>query len=141
VYFFSLDAASVALVYGARLTYKLPYFRARMNWDGRHYASRRIHRGAPPAELRCEFVPAGPVFRAEAGSLEQFLTDRFALFTVSRERVFRADISHAPWPLQRATAHFSLNTMTAPLGIQLDGPPELHFSRSLDVQIDRLRSA
>src|SRR3954453_1579415 len=42
VYFFSLDAANKALVYGARATYSLPYFHAAMQWEDGLYESRRI---------------------------------------------------------------------------------------------------
>jgi uncharacterized protein YqjF (DUF2071 family) len=140
VYFFSLDAERPALVYGARATYRLPYFRARMSWDGTRYMSTRIHRNASPAELDVTYAPTGPPFNATAGSLESFLTDRYSLLTVHRDRVFRADIFHEPWPLQPASASLAVNTMTASLGIALSGDPLLHFSQSIEVRIGPLRA-
>ena len=53
VWFFSLDAASKLAVRGARATFRLPYFDAKMaarrEGDTVHYTSERTHRGAPPA--------------------------------------------------------------------------------------------
>jgi hypothetical protein len=51
---------------------------------------------------------------------EHFLTERYCLYTVDRDdRLRRADIHHAPWPLQPARADLAENTMTAALGIRL----------------------
>jgi hypothetical protein len=47
--------------------------------------------------------------------------------------VLRGDIHHPPWALQPAEATFVHNTMTLPLGIELEGEPVLHFARRQDV--------
>ena len=139
VYFFSLDAERWAAVIGARLTYHLPYFHARMGLsaDGHHiqFESRRRHRGAPPADFKVRYRPTGEPYLSRPGSLEYWLTERYALFTTDqRGRVIRGDIHHAQWPLQRAEAEFELNTMTAPLGIEISRTqPLLHFARRLEV--------
>ena len=139
VYFFSLDAASAAVVHGARLTYGLPYYHARMTQQGRRYSSARIHRGAAPAEFRGVYGPAGPPARSEAGSPEYFLTERYSLFTAKDGQVSRGDIAHEPWPLQPAEAQLETNTMTRWLGIPLEGAPLLHFASRIDVRVDRIR--
>lgn len=136
VYFFSLDAASRAIVRGARITYHLPYYDARMSWDGGRYKSFRTHKGAPRAEFRGEYRPSGGVFEAAAGTLEHFLTERYSLFTVHGDHVYRGDIQHDPWPLQPAEAEIEINTMT---DVELSGTPLLHFAKSLDVRIGRIR--
>ncbi|NUP88832.1 MAG: DUF2071 domain-containing protein [Candidatus Sumerlaeia bacterium] len=140
VLFFSLDAANALAVATARAWFGLPYFRARMRLrDGAGwitYASTRTHRGAPPAEFEGRYRPTGAVFHAAPGSLEHWLTERYCLFAVRRGRLIRADIHHAPWPLQPAEAEIHLNTMTSPQRIEL--PPEaphLLFARRLDVAV------
>jgi uncharacterized protein YqjF (DUF2071 family) len=138
VYFFSLDAQSRGIVAGARTVYKLPYFHARMSWDGRRYESARLR--GPAAKLNCEYEPVDDVSPAKPGSVESFLTDRLSLFTLNRGRVLRVDIRHAAWPLQRAEARFEVNTMAAPVGVELRGKPLLHFSKRLDVLIGAPRS-
>jgi uncharacterized protein YqjF (DUF2071 family) len=141
VFFFSLDAARLAAVIGARLWMHLPYFHARMRvrveGDVVAYRSHRIHRGAPAADFRARYRPAGPVFHAAPGSLEHFLTARFSLYTLDgHRRVVRADIWHAPWPLQPATAEITVNSMAEAHGILLpDTPPLLHVARRLDVVV------
>jgi hypothetical protein len=50
--------------------------------------------------------------------------------------VRRADIHHAPWPLQPARAEFAENTMTEALGLRLaGGEPLLHYAARQDVLI------
>jgi hypothetical protein len=54
----------------------------------------------------------------------------------ARGQVYRGEIEHPPWPLQRATAELTACTMTAPIQMPLDGPPPLlHFSANLDVVV------
>lgn len=138
IWFFSLDASSRLAVGAARRTYRLPYFHARMSAerDGAsiRYHSERRSRGERPARFRAVYQPDGRVFQAKPGTLEHFLTERYALYTVDGERVFRADIHHPPWPLQPATAEIRENTMPPP-GIATDGEPLLHYAGRQDVLI------
>src|SRR4051794_1336518 len=138
IWFLSLDAASALAVAGARRSYRLPYFRARMTIeraDGEiRYRSERA--GGPPAELRARYRPHGPVFHTRPGTLEHFLTERYCLYTLEGDAVRRADIHHPPWPLQAATAELERNTMAAPYGIAPAGdPPLAHFAARQDVVI------
>ena len=139
VYFFSLDAELWAAVLGARLTYHLPYFHAKMSLladgDVIHYESRRRHPGAREANFRARYRPLGEPYLSRLGSLEHWLTERYALFTTDRRgRVIRADIHHAQWPLQRAEAEFEVNTMTTPVEVDIPKTqPLLHYARRLEV--------
>ena len=147
VYFFSLEAANPVAVALARGLFKLPYFNAdmRLNDDGHtiRYQSRRIHRGAPAAEFIGKYAPTSPVFRAQPGSLEQWLTERYSLYTVNkRGRAYIGEIHHQPWPLQWAEAEIQTNTMATASQIPLpDIPPLLHFARRLDVVVWLVKSA
>jgi uncharacterized protein YqjF (DUF2071 family) len=98
------------------------------------YSSRRLLSRAR-VEFRGAYWPDGPVREAEPGSLEHFLTDRYCLYTQTRDgRLERLEIQHAPWPLQAAGADIDTNTVAAAQGITLPGDrPILHFSRRLDV--------
>lgn len=138
VYFFSLDAANRVAVEIARRWYQLPYFNARMTLahaDGwRAYHSYRTHRGAPPAELQARYRPVGPVYAAQPGTLEHWLTERYCLYMVTKAgAVFRGEIHHAPWPLQPAEAEFTANSMAAPPGLALPtASPLLHFVQRIE---------
>ena len=141
VVFFSLDAASPTAVMAARRWFHLPYFNARMvaQIEGANitYSSSRTHRGAPGAEFDATYSPTGPVSLSQRGSIDDWLTSRYCLYTIdSRQRVLRGEIHHQPWPLQPAQATITANTMAQAAGITLpDQPPLLHFSKRLDVLI------
>ncbi len=65
-----------------------------------------------------------------------WLTERYCLYTVAGNSVFRAEIHHVPWPLQDAKAEIFENTMAGAAGIKLpEIPPLLHFARQLQVLI------
>jgi uncharacterized protein YqjF (DUF2071 family) len=79
------------------------------------------------------FRGTGPLFRAEPGSLEEFLTERYCLYTEDGDRGYRADIHHPPWDLQRGEATVDLNTM-APVALG-DDEPHVLFSPLQDVVV------
>ena len=145
VFFFSLDANTMLGVQGARTWYRLPYFFAAsaLVGDDRHFefTSTRAHAGAAPAAFRAVYQPTGPVEYARRGTLDWWLTERYCLYAVDEAgRIDRAEIHHAPWPLQAADLAIHENTMAVPLGIALSDPPPLvHYARTLDVSVWRPR--
>lgn len=103
VWFFSLDASSWLAVKAARFLYALDYYRAEMNV--RHtngtieYFSRRssYERGRFLFEGR--YRPTEPL-GDDRGELEDFLTERYVLFSADRSgTVYRAQVHHEPWDL------------------------------------------
>ncbi len=134
IWFFSLDASSRLAVDAARLTYRLPYFRARIDAERRgewiDYSCSRAGRSGRVFSAR--YRPSGQVFEAEAGSIESFITDRYCLYTTDLAgALYSAEIHHEPWPLQPAEAEIELNTI-APVALP-DEQPLLHFSARQDV--------
>lgn len=96
VWFFSLDAARLPAVIGARVAYALPYFWARMSLDRAgpdvRYRSRRLSPGRPGCDAA---VQVGPGIAAPS-DLELFLTARFRLFAERGGRLRHAEIEHPP---------------------------------------------
>jgi uncharacterized protein YqjF (DUF2071 family) len=143
VFFFSLDAGSRLAVWGARTFYRLPYFYSRMSkqalTDGIQYDSRRTARDAVfVGKYRSE----GLVRQSQKGSLEHWLTERYCLYTCTREHVYRAEIHHEPWPLQDAACEIQQNTIASAAGIPMpETAPLLHFAKQLDVLIWPLHRA
>ena len=136
VWFVSLDAASAIGVWVARTFFRLPYYRATMsatrNDAGVHFRSRR--RGVEPAvSFDATYGPAGEVFEAAPGSLEAFLTERYCLYAHAAGRLYRGEVQHAPWPLQRGTADFRVNDLFRPPGLTVTGEPHLLYSDGVDV--------
>lgn len=139
IWFFSLDASSGLAVEAARRLYRLPYFRADISVRRRGaeivYDCSRGEGKAFSAVCR----PDGDVFKADPGSLEHFLTERYCLYAEHEGELYRAEIHHRPWPLQTAEARIDLNTMPP---FKLPSEQALtHYSARQDVVIWPLESA
>ena len=139
VYFFSLDAASLIGVVGARLSLGLPYFLARMRARRRgatvEYAARRLANRRPRLAVRYEIgEPLGP---SRPGSLQHFLLERYLLHLERWGKLWTVQVHHAPYPVQRARVldiHDQLITadgLPEPAGL----PPLVHYSPGVDVEI------
>lgn len=137
VWFWSLDAGSALAVWTARLAYHLPYVRARMRV--RREGSRIAYASERPSGARFEaaYEPTGATFRSASGSLEHWLTERYCLYARSAEgALYRAEIHHAPWPLQPARAEIRRNDLLAANRLPVTGEPALvHFAGRLEVVV------
>lgn len=139
VWFFSLDATNPVAVRLARAAFKLPYFDAQMSTSlvgGEvRYSSRRTHPGAPPAEFVARYAPTGGPFESGPGSLENFLTERYCLYSAGKKGdVYRGDIHHQLWPLRPAEVEVRSLAMTQQIGLAAPlSEPVLHFAERLDV--------
>lgn len=141
VWFFSLDAGQKLAVRAARRFFHLAYFDAKFEIEVSpggtvSYSAVRTHRGAPSAKFSASYYPVGEPYTSNNGSLDSWLTDRYCLYSADPAgRVYRGDINHEPWPLQRAAAEVRVNRLGDWLGIEMKGPPQtLHFAKSLDVK-------
>jgi uncharacterized protein YqjF (DUF2071 family) len=139
VFFFSLDATNPIAVHAARLMFRLPYHTASMTVErsaaGVHYRSERRGQSSRRAEFAATYRPVGPVFNATPGSLEYFLTERYCFYARNhRNKPYRLEIQHVPWPLQLAEAEIERNSMAAASAIVLPGTaPLLHFAKRQDI--------
>jgi uncharacterized protein YqjF (DUF2071 family) len=138
VWFLSLDATSPLAVWGARRFFHLPYFRADIDvaarGEGIGYRARR--RGEDGWALQATYAPTAPPFQATSGTLEHWLTERYCLYARAPDgSLWRDEIHHLPWPLQKAEATFNENTYLSAHGVAVSGEPLLHFARRLDVVV------
>ena len=145
VFFFSLDAGSLLAVLGARALFALPYYHARfaIATEGGviHYRCERRGSGKPRTLFEARYETTGPVQLAQPGSLEDWLTARYCLYTTRGARLMRGEIHHALWPLQPAMADIVRNTIAEPVGIRLPAtPPLLYYSEQLEVVVWPLRA-
>lgn len=126
IWFFSLDASSRAAVAAARRTYRLPYRHARIEAaDGAF----RVNVGGGDS-FRARYHGVGLPAPAERATLEYFLAERYCLYAGDGE--LRAEIHHAPWPLQPAEAEVEQRGI-AP--VELEGEPIFHYARRQDVVV------
>jgi uncharacterized protein YqjF (DUF2071 family) len=139
VYFFSLDAGSSIAVLGARTAFHLNYYHALMavtrGPHGIHYLSRRTDRRGQPADFSARYRAGGKGARAQPGTLEYFLTERYCLYAVSPSaRAYRLDIHHKPWLLQPAEAQLDAAMLLTASNLPApSGEPLLHFSAAQEM--------
>ena len=132
IWFFSLDASNLIAALGARLTYYLPYFNARMSLERRDrtvsFTSKRTHRGAVPAGFEAVWTVGDRLPQSEPGSLTFFLTERYCLYSAREDALYRARIFHRPWPLHEARLLSCNSTMIESQGLPSpgEGNPLLH---------------
>ncbi len=138
VWFLSLDATNPLAVWAARTFFHLPYFNACIRLteteaEIRYSAERKDRRAALSARYRA----VSPVYESERGTLEHQLTERYCLYAKAPDgSIWRSDVHHVPWPLQRAEADFAQNTYLSSHGLSVSGsPPLLHFARRIEVVV------
>lgn len=107
VWFFSLDATSLPLVLGGRHLFYLPYYLAKARHTQPH-ATAPLHfssmRVADKTSFEATVTPASSSFLAAPGTFAHWATERYCLYSQSREKKLqRIQVAHPPWPLQEAT--------------------------------------
>lgn len=140
IWFFSLDAANRLAVWGARKSYSLPYFNARMslrqNGNAIKYSSTREDKRGSPASFDATWTIAERLPQSQPGSPEFFLTERYCLYSEHGGEIYRARIHHHPWTLQTAELISFESSMTEAQGLPTPkGKPLLHYAEKLSVDI------
>ena len=118
VWFFSLDAARLPAVVGrASGTGCRTSGRAcGSNADGHSARYRSERRQTPRASSDVELRIGAPI--AGQSDLEVFLTARFRLYAERAGRIWKADIVHPPWPLQKASVVTIEDTLVRAAGFR-----------------------
>jgi uncharacterized protein YqjF (DUF2071 family) len=147
VWFFSLDAANLLAVLGARASYHLPYHWARMrlvieppaqgtSFEAISYASERRWPGPRPATSAIRINIAGAVAPARAGTLEHFLLERYLLYAAHGDRLYRGQVHHSPYPAQSADLLSMNESLLAAAGIRRPADtPLVHYAEGVDVEV------
>ena len=139
VWFLSLDATNPLAVWAAKKFFHLPYYRAniRLEKEGNVFTYYSTRRETKNVKFSAVYEPTSKPYQAESGSLEHWLTERYCLYAQnSKGDLYRTEVHHVPWPLQKAEAEIISNNMLYPFNLQLpDVPPLFHFSSRVDVVI------
>ena len=147
VWFFSLDAASAFATIAARAWFNLPYFKARMSShvgrDGAtRYWSKRLWPAPLPAICSATYRPRGEVFYAQPNTLEDFLAERYVLYSRRCGCLVRGRVHHAPYPLQRAELLNLRESCLSAAGFNRpDCAPHILYSAGVDVEVWELERA
>ncbi|MFT7475306.1 MAG: hypothetical protein ACI81L_002244 [Verrucomicrobiales bacterium] len=152
VFFWSLEASSLAAVITARATYQVPYFWAdmtieRLSAEGndltsapstgdrvRYSSNRRWPK--PRGSTSLIEVDIGEAFEPEEpDDLDRFLTARWALYGSFSRWISYATMFHEPWPLYHAEAVRWDDELVAAAGLtQPTDPPTVHYSPEVNVR-------
>jgi uncharacterized protein len=136
IWFYSLDANQPLAVWGARLSFGLPYQHAIMSAklkDGWvDYRSRR-----QSEELHFRYRPTDRVGEAVFGSFEFFLVERYRLFSLLGGKMCTARVYHAPYQLSKVAVEESGPGLFALNGFEEPSRPPDHmvYSRRVDVTV------
>jgi len=140
IWFFSLDAANALAVAMARITIRLPYFPARMERAaGRFQSKRSVGR----ARFEVRFSTGAELGRATPGSLEEFLVERYQLYSRALGPVlWRGPVRHQPWRLFSASVTDLHEDLSSAAGLRPLGRPDLcHWSPGVQVAFEHFRLA
>jgi hypothetical protein len=141
-YFLSIECPNAFTTWLSDTFFSAPYLNAEvalLTQDNvRYFQSRRTHQGAPAAQFVASYSPVGDPFTPDPESLDSFLVERYAAFTVdARGGVHRMDIRHDVWRIQRAQAEFLVNTIPSAAGLSLPtlAPAHLGFAQTVDTLV------
>lgn len=144
LYFFSVDVGHRLVPFIVGGMSRLPCYYADMDvrtcGNQVDFRSVRKQRDEPPARFAVSYRPSGPVFSAEPGTLDYWLTERRRMYDPVGEDVLYAEIAHDPWPLQPADVTIRANSMFEESSLPTpNGEPRIHYSdrRSMTGSIPR----
>lgn len=137
VWFLSLDATNPLAVWAAKRFFYLPYWHSKITFSkeqGKIQFRCRRSSSVGPVSFEAEYGPIGEPFAAAAGSLEQFLAERYCLYCQSSDgRLYRCEVHHKPWPLQKAQGRVFADEFFKACGF---APPQekpvLHYSAGVE---------
>ncbi|OCA87103.1 YqjF family protein [Pseudobacillus wudalianchiensis] len=132
VYFFNLDVNHLPSVLGARLFYSLPFRQTNMAavMDTSCHFQSSYSFGQNQEELDVAYKPSSLPYLADRGTFEYWAAERYCLFTERRKKLYRGDIHHTKWALQKAEAVIFHHTTAAFLSrAYFQQEPILHFSK------------
>jgi uncharacterized protein YqjF (DUF2071 family) len=138
VYFFSLDAGSLAAVLGARVTLGLPYFWAtgdqRTRGRSVRYDLRR--RGRRQPRCHAEYAVRDSVGPAVPGTLDHFLVERYILHLQRGAFLWSVRVQHQPYPLHAVEVARLEDELVSAAGLaEPDTAPLVHFASGVDVGV------
>lgn len=135
VYFFSLDTPNKLAIKAARTGYSLPYFFADVSMKRSttdvDCLSIRKERGLPRESLHVVYRPDGEAIPNKEGSFPHWMAERYCLWSLFGDELFRTDIHHRKWALESVDIELKVNTMAQYVPREyLNKAPIAHYSLS-----------
>ena len=142
VWFITLEATRLGAVLIARAQWGLNYFWSKMAFsrvgDVVTYASRRRW-SQPSMAVGMLALEVGPTIEPEEMSpLDDFLTGRWIFYGRLRGKVYRGQIEHEPWRLERGRLLHCDAGLVQACGLPPpNGEPIVHHAQPVDVRMSR----
>ena len=105
VYFFSLDVDSKFACLLAKTIYSLPFRRADVKLDRQGDYMNMVYarkKGSFAGEMSCSYAPVSAVFQAQINTFDHWLLERYCLWNIRKNDLWRTDIHHTKWNFQKA---------------------------------------
>lgn len=138
VYFLRILATNPVVVRAARLLAGVEYRDATMSVragdDFIDYESEQRRAGPAAGPRWSAHVARSSGLRTPSpGSLDGFLTDRYAAFSMRAGVSLCVPIAHAPWQIADLAVDVLADTLTADIGVPVAGPPDVaHWTAGQD---------
>ncbi|WP_156291039.1 YqjF family protein [Oceanobacillus salinisoli] len=145
VYFLSIDVDNWASSKIAKRWFRLPYHDASISIEpSQHsYHFECIRNGQTNIKGEGSITPLRDIYAADRGSLDYWLMERYRMYcTDKRSNLFKTDIHHQPWELQKAESEIHRNTLLEKwnIGVKENYPAVSHFSKKLDTLFWNIKS-
>lgn len=142
VWFYSLDVNSALATWAARKVIGLPYFVAELEGEKQEsfFAIKGYRADRPTIRLDFRYAPSSEsLLEAVPESLEFFLVERYALFSLKAGRLYQEKVHHAPYRISGAHVEtWSPSLLSSSPFILADREPDLvHYSPGVSVDIFR----
>jgi uncharacterized protein len=143
IWFLSAHADNGLAMRLAKLFTPMPYTRAALRY--RRLEDRFEFQAGPSTgpglALALTFVPKGEDTPAVAGTLDEWLLERYRLFVRGRRSaLMQAEVAHPPWVTQPVPVEMSANRFGLPSGFDLSRRPDgAHFSTGVRARFGAFR--
>lgn len=138
IWFYSLDINSLMASKGAQLTFFLPYHHAEITLAKKN-DSISINGMRVGSSVAFDFDYSKTnknTHLAEPGTLEFFLIERYTLFSFSSNQLYMGKVSHAPYPLTKASVTKSSNSLLKANALPVANTEAELFHYSSGVNVD-----
>lgn len=144
VYFFSLDATNLPVVFFCNALFNIPYIHSSMNIYSKLSTEtmfscerKKTDKGDISVQFSCRYKAISAPFHTQKGTLDHWLTERYCFYTINKlGHIKRCEISHEQWPIQHAEVDIIHNSLPIMNDVdKLEQPPLIHYSTGLDVRI------
>ena len=129
LWLFQLETGNRLVAEALKRSHRLPAYHARLTLRAAA-AGHALEAARDGHAFAARYASAGRPFVAPLGTLDHFLVERYALYTEDGGRLYRLEVNHPPWRLERATAEFGPMELVP---VAPAGAPHLLYSAAQDV--------